>query len=223
ETRKRGVLFMVDASQSAGSTIIDTERSNIDILAFPGHKGLLGPQGSGGLYIRKGIDIIPLTEGGTGSLSESLLQPDILPDRYESGTLNVPSIVGLLSGVKYLQKVGIYEIERHEKELSTVLAEDFSMIKGVKLVGSPFSGEHSAVLSIVTPVDCISLADKLYSDYGICVRAGLHCAPLAHKTLGTFDTGTVRFSPGPFTTKPEIKKAAYALYRCLKESKKNRC
>lgn len=217
EAKKRGVIFMVDASQSAGSSDIDVERSGIDILAFPGHKGLFGLQGSGGLYIRKGLDIAPLIEGGTGSMSESLLQPDILPDRFESGTPAVPAIAGLLAGTKFILKAGAEEIGRYERHLMTSLAEDLSVIKGVELKGLPFSEDCSAVLSIVTPVDCIALSDKLYKHYGICVRAGLHCSPAAHRTLGTFESGTVRFSPGIFNSKEDMKKTALAVSRCLKE------
>ncbi len=218
EAKRKGVLFMVDASQSAGCSSIDVRRHNIDILAFPGHKGLLGPQGSGGLYIRKGIDISPLTEGGTGSMSESLLQPDIFPDRLESGTLCVPAIAGLLAGTNHILKVGAEEIGKYERYLTRILAEDLSAIRGVELKGSPFSENCSAVLSVVTPMDCFSLSDKLFKNHGICVRAGLHCAPLAHKTLGTFDTGTVRFSPGIYTTPRDIKKTVSAVSKCLKET-----
>ena len=215
--KANGTIFMVDASQSAGSSDINVERSGIDILAVPGHKGLLGPCGTGALYIRSGLSLAPLTEGGTGSMSESLLQPDIFPDRFESGTLNVPGISGLLAGVKFIKKLTPTAIGEYECALTASLAEDLSVIKGVKLIGDPFSKSRSAVLSIVTPIDCITLSDELYKKYGICARAGLHCAPLAHKTLGTFDSGTVRFSPGIFTRREDIKKTALAISRCLKQ------
>ncbi len=215
ELEKRNILFMVDASQSAGSVPIDVEKSCIDILAFPGHKGLLGPQGTGGLYIKEGIMPDSLTEGGTGSFSESLSQPSILPDRFESGTPNVPGIAGLLSGVNFILRHKVKNIHDYETELIKILAEDFSVIPKVKIMGTP-GDNTTSVLSIVTHMDSSLLAEKLYKNFGICVRAGLHCAPLAHETIGTLDTGTVRFSPGIFNTKEEMKKTAYALCRCLK-------
>ncbi len=215
ELKERDILFMVDASQSAGSVPIDVEKSCIDILAFPGHKGLLGPQGTGGLYIREGILPDSLTEGGTGSFSESLTQPLVLPDRFESGTPNVPGISGLLSGVNFILRHKVENIHAYETELIRILAEDFSVIPSVKIMGTP--GENStSVMSIVTKEDSSVLAEKLYKNHGICVRAGLHCAPLAHETIGTFDTGTVRFSPGFFNTREEMKKTALALCKCLK-------
>lgn len=215
ELKKRNIIFMVDASQSAGIVPIDVEAMNIDILAFPGHKGLLGPQGTGGLYIREGLFLAPLTEGGTGSFSEDLNQPEITPDRFESGTPNVPGIAGLLSGVNFVLKNGAKNIYAHEKELIKILAEDLSTISSVRIMGDPL-GNSTAVLSIVTKKDSSLLSEELYKNFGICVRAGLHCAPLAHKTIGTFESGTVRFSPGFFNTRAEMKKTAYALFRLLK-------
>ncbi len=216
EAKKLGIIFMVDASQSAGCTDIDVEKCGIDILAFPGHKGLLGPPGTGALYIREGVDLTPLTEGGTGSMSESLLQPSILPDRFESGTLNVPAIAGLLSGVKFILHHGAENIGKAENELTKLLAEDLSSISGINILGSPFSKDRTAVLSVASGKDCIKLSELLSKDYGICTRAGLHCAPLAHKTLGTFESGTIRFSPGIFTRRADIKKTALAVSKCLK-------
>ncbi len=216
EAKKRGIIFMVDASQSAGCTDIDVEKNHIDILAFPGHKGLLGPQGSGVLYIRDGLRLDPLTEGGTGSMSESLLQPDFLPDRFESGTAAIPAIAGLLAGVKLVDKIGAKSIGKAERYLTNLLAEDLSMIKGIRIIGDYSSGEKTGVLSVVPDCDCVKLADMLYKNYGICVRAGLHCAPMAHRTLGTHKTGTVRFSPGIFNTKEDMKKTAYAVSKCMK-------
>ena len=217
ELKKLGIIFMVDASQSAGCTHIDVEKYSIDILAFPGHKALLGPQGSGGLYIRDGLELSPLTEGGTGSMSESLLQPSILPDRFESGTLNVPAIAGLSAGVKFILRHGAENIGNAENELTMLLAEELSSVKGVKLIGNPMTKKKTAVLSIVTEKDPIKLSELLFKNYGICTRAGIHCAPLAHKTLGTFESGTIRFSPGLFTSRNDIKKTALAVLKSLKE------
>ncbi len=216
ETKKFGITFMVDASQSAGCIPIDVEKCGIDILAFPGHKALLGPQGIGGLYIREGLNLNPLTEGGTGSMSESLLQPSFLPDRFESGTPNIPAAAGLLAGVRFIKAHGISSIGKAELELANLLAEELSSVKGIKTVGD-LTGDRCSVLSIVTEKDSIKLSELLFKNYGICVRAGLHCAPLAHKTLGTIDSGTIRFSPGIFTRREDIKKTAYAVSKCLNE------
>lgn len=213
--KKHGALFMVDASQSAGVADIDVDECGIDLLAFPGHKSLLGPQGTGALYIREGVSVSPLTFGGTGSLSESLRQPELLPDRFESGTHNVPGIAGLNAGVRYILKRTPQAIAAHENACVRLLAEDLSVIRGVRLYGSPLSAGRVGVLSVTAEKDSVQLASRLADEFGICVRAGLHCAPLAHKTLGTFESGTVRFSPGAFTTKAQIKQAALAFSRCL--------
>ncbi len=214
--KRHNAVFMVDASQSAGCTDIDVEACKIDLLAFPGHKGLLGPQGTGGLYIREGLTLGTLTEGGTGSMSESLLQPDIMPDRFESGTQNVPGIAGLYEGVRFVKKVGAAAIGEKERYLSKILAEDLSSIEGVRVCGKPGSGASVGVVSVTTRLGSVELADMLAKDYSIAVRAGLHCAPLAHRSLGTLESGTVRFSPGFFTTKENVKYAARAVARCLK-------
>lgn len=215
--KKYGALFMVDASQTAGVLPIDVEKAKIDILAFPGHKSLLGPQGTGGLYIREGVSLRPLTEGGTGSMSELLEQPDIMPDRFESGTINVPGIAGMAAGVRYVLSEGVGAIGERERYLTAVLAQDLAEIKGVELCGHPGGADSVGVLSVKVPKDCVETADKLYKNYGIAVRAGLHCAPTAHKSLGTFQSGTVRFSPGPFTDRRMVKHAAWALKKILAE------
>lgn len=213
--RARGAYFMVDASQSAGCVPIDVEKAGIDLLAFPGHKGLLGPQGTGALYIRESVKLMPLTEGGTGSMSESLHQPSELPDRFESGTPNVPGIAGLSAALDYVTGRGAEDIGGHERHLARRLAEKLSVIPGVRVIGAPGGERSTGVVSVTVPTDCMAFAERLWKDYGVAVRAGLHCAPLAHRTLGTFDTGTVRFSPGAFTTPEEIDAAALAVGRCL--------
>lgn len=216
KVKKHDAIFMVDASQSAGCTDIDVQECNIDLLAFPGHKGLLGPQGTGGLYIREGIKLDTLTEGGTGSMSESLMQPDIMPDRFESGTQNVPGIAGLCEGVRFVKKMGASAIGEKERYLAKILAEDLASIDTVRVYGRPGSADSVGVVSITTRLGSVELADMLARNYSIAVRAGLHCAPLAHRALGTFESGTVRFSPGFFTTKENVKYAARAVARCLK-------
>lgn len=212
--RKKGVLFLVDASQSAGVIDIDIEESCIDLLAFPGHKSLFGPQGTGGLYIREGINLKTLIEGGTGSESANLSQPDFLPDRFESGTLNTPGIAGLSEGVSFILENGIKAVSQKETECVKMLIEDLAAINGVEVIGPKDYKKRAGAVSIVTKMDCALLA-QLLDKYDICVRAGLHCAPIAHKSLKTFESGTVRFSPGFFTTKKEIKQAVFDLNKIL--------
>ncbi|NLW22004.1 MAG: aminotransferase class V-fold PLP-dependent enzyme [Tissierellia bacterium] len=210
--RENGILYMVDAAQSAGVYHIDVERMNIDILAFPGHKGLLGPQGTGGLYIREGLDIKEIFQGGTGSISHLLEQPDIMPDRYESGTPNGPGIVGLGAGVKYILEVGIDKIRKHEEELTQHFIEEALKIDKVKVYGPLNVKEQGAVVSInIGQEDSSEISYILDQNYDIQVRPGLHCAPMAHKTIGTFQQGVVRFSFGPFNTHEEIESGIKAI------------
>ncbi|MCI5536895.1 MAG: aminotransferase class V-fold PLP-dependent enzyme [Clostridiales bacterium] len=217
--RENGVRLLVDAAQSAGNMILDVQEMNIDILAFPGHKALFGPQGTGGLYVKKGIMLEPLKQGGTGSFSESLQQPQTVPDRYESGTLNVPGLSGLAAGIEFIRQNGIDNIHKKEKELSEKLLKGFSEIPGVT-VYSPSAGmERGAVVSITLegaePQDIAMLLD---SEFDIAVRAGLHCAAYTHRALGTdINGGTVRFSPGYFTTDDDVEKCIDAVMMIARE------
>lgn len=217
--RENGVRLLVDAAQSAGNMILDVQEMNIDILAFPGHKALFGPQGTGGLYVKKGIMLEPLKQGGTGSFSESLQQPQTVPDRYESGTLNVPGLSGLAAGIEFIRQTGIDNIHKKEKELSEKLLKGFSEIPGVT-VYSPSAGmERGAVVSITLegaePQDIAMLLD---SEFDIAVRAGLHCAAYTHRALGTdINGGTVRFSPGYFTTDDDVEKCIDAVMMIARE------
>ena len=212
--RKRGILFMVDAAQTAGCTDTNVERDFIDILAFPGHKGLLGPQGTGGLYVREGIEIRPQREGGTGSGSESPFMPDFLPDRLESGTLNLPGIVGLGEGVKFILRNGAENIGRHERNLAMRFAEKVAYLPGVRLLGPKEWGRRTGIISLATEgKDVSEIAEILNTKYGIAVRAGLHCAPLAAEKFGVLKTGSIRFSPGVFTS---FRDMDYA-FRCMRE------
>jgi len=216
--RAKGIYFLVDAAQSAGVYQIDVERMNIDILAFPGHKSLLGPQGTGGLYIREGLEVKELYQGGTGSTSYELEQPDMLPDRYESGTLNGPGIVGLGAGVEYILKRGMDNIRKHEEELTSHFIEELTKIESVKLYGPLDLKEQGAVVSInIGDKDSSEISFILDQNYDIEVRPGLHCAPMAHKTIGTLEQGTVRFSFGPFNTHEEIELAIKAVREISKE------
>lgn len=210
--KEHKIIFMVDAAQTAGKYPVDVELMNIDLLAFPGHKGLLGPQGTGGLYIREGLTLDTLKEGGTGSVSESLAQPDFLPDRFESGTLNTPGIVGLNEGIKYILKTGIDNIRQHEKQLEQQMLKGLGQIPGVKVYGSNNPELRNGVISItIEGKDCNEVGNELDEKYGIATRGGLHCAYLAHETIGTQNTGTIRFSIGPFNTTGDIEQALLAI------------
>ncbi len=203
--RKRGVVFLVDAAQTAGVSPIDVEEMNIDILAFTGHKGLFGPQGTGGFYLKPGIEITPLIEGGTGSLSEAIDQPDFLPDKYESGTLNTPGIAGLGAGVDFILKTGVKKIRQREQELTEMLITGLKKIPGVILYGPGDSIRQTAIVSInAEGLDCGELSFLLEQRFGIISRSGLHCTPLAHRTIGTIKTGACRLSPGFFTRQEDI-------------------
>ncbi len=211
--RRKGILFMVDAAQSAGVLPGDVEGQNIDLLAFTGHKGLLGPQGTGGLYIRPGLDVRPLVEGGTGSQSERVDQPDFMPDRFESGTPNTPGIAGLNAGVQFIQETGLEKIRQHEQELTDALIQGLREIKGVILYGPCDSRRQTAVVSFnIEDRDCGEVSFLLDQKYGIQSRSGLHCAPLAHRTMGTLKRGACRLSPGFFNTMEDIHKVIKAVY-----------
>lgn len=210
--RKHGLLYLVDGAQSAGVYDLDMEKINIDMLAFPGHKGLLGPQGTGGLYIREGLDVASTFQGGTGSTSHSLEQPDMLPDKFESGTANGPGIVGLGAGVKYIIDMGIENIRKKEEDLTKFFIEEVRKINGVKLYGPLEKGRQAPVVSLnIKDADSSEISYILDEEYDIAVRPGLHCAPLAHKTIGTFDQGVVRFSFGYENTFEEIEYALRAI------------
>ena len=211
--RRKGILFMVDAAQSAGVLPVDVEEQNIDLLAFTGHKGLLGPQGTGGLYIRPGLDVRPLVEGGTGSQSERVDQPDFMPDRFESGTPSTPGIAGLNAGVQFIQETGLEKIRQHEQELTDALIQGLREIKGVILYGPCDSRRQTAVVSFnIEDRDCGEVSFLLDQKYGIQSRSGLHCAPLAHRTMGTLKRGACRLSPGFFNTMEDIHKVIKAVY-----------
>lgn len=216
--KEKGILLLVDAAQSAGVYDIDVKKMNIDMLAFPGHKGLLGPQGTGGLYIKEGLLLKEIKQGGTGSFSHVLDMPDILPDRYESGTLNGPGIVGLGAGIRYILNKGIENIRKHEEELTKHFIEGLMQIDKVKVYGPLNEKEQGAVVSInIGDEDSSEISFILDEKYDIQVRPGLHCAPLAHKTIGTFEQGVVRFSFGPFNTHDQIDYALKAIREIAKE------
>jgi len=216
--KENNLILLVDAAQTAGVYDIDVKKMNIDMLAFPGHKGLMGPQGTGGLYIREGIDMRQMKEGGTGSKSESLYQPEIVPDRYESGTPNTPGIVGLGAGIKFIIEKGIENIRKHEEYLTDYMLNELKKIDMVNIYGPQDAKKQASVISInIGDLDSSELSFILDKAFDIAVRSGLHCAPLAHKTIGTFEQGTVRFSIGYFNTKEDIDQSIEAIKKICEE------
>jgi len=206
------IPLLVDAAQSIGHLEIDVEKDNIDLLAFSGHKGLYGPQGIGCLYIKEGIELRPLKFGGTGSNSESQLQPDFLPDKYESGTLNLPGIAGLKAGVEFITKIGVGKIRSHIQSLTKRLFNKLSEIEEIVIYGPLKTEKCTGVVSITmknrTPDEIGRFLDN---QYNLSVRVGLHCSPQTHKTIGTFPKGTVRISPGFFNKDKDIDSLVEAL------------
>jgi cysteine desulfurase/selenocysteine lyase len=213
--RAHNLLFLVDAAQTAGAFPIDVERDGIDLLAFTGHKSLYGPQGTGGLVIGERIDekeMIPLKQGGTGSRSEFEEQPDFLPDRFESGTPNGVGIAGLLAGVQFVLEKGVGQIRQNEITLIKKLIKGLKKIPQVKLYGPENQGDRIATLSFnVAQLSPSDMASRLEKEFGILCRPGLHCAPAAHRTIGTFPEGTIRFGLSTFNTEAEVEAAIRAV------------
>lgn len=215
--RREGVPLIVDAAQSAGVLPLDFAALGADFVAMPGHKGLFGPQGTGLLLCRAGAE--PVLFGGTGSMSASRAMPDFLPDRLEAGTINVCGIAGLEQGLRYLRRTGVEAVRRREEEGLARLAAGLRGLPGLRLLeGTP--GTQTGVLSLITEtMDCEEAAEAL-GRAGVAVRAGLHCAPLAHETGGTLESGTVRLSLSPFNTEGEIYRACGIFENILKNSYK---
>jgi cysteine desulfurase/selenocysteine lyase len=205
---KAGALLLVDAAQTAGIIPIDMPAMGIDFLAFTGHKELQGPPGIGGLAIGENVDVSriePAVRGGTGSRSESQEQPDDLPDKFESGTLNLVGIAGLHAGIQWVRDRGIDTIRAHLKELTQGLINGLSELPGIRLYGPLDAHSKVAIVSFNVQHKRVSeVGLKLDEEYGILCRVGLHCAPAAHKTIGSFPEGTVRLAPGVFTTMDDI-------------------
>ena len=205
--RKKGIIFMVDASQSAGHIKIDVEENNIDILACAGHKSLFGMQGSGILYIKEGLQLDTLIEGGTGSMSLYKLQPDIMPDRFESGTLSTPAIAALGAGIEFINSVGIDKVHSHISEMSEFLYNGLKTIDSIKVYGDLETNLTSGVVGFnIGELDSEIISSLLSEEYSIMTRGGLHCSFLAHQSLGTLETGCVRVSLGFFNTLKECEK-----------------
>lgn len=199
-----GALLLLDASQTAGTYPIDVEADEIDLLAFTGHKGLFGPQGIGGLYVRPGIDLNIFFAGGTGSKSEEDTQPEFMPDRLEIGTPNAGGAASLAAGVKFVLEKGVENIHVYEKKLINKLVEGLESIPRVRIIAREAAERVPVVSFVVDGIPVSEVGYLLDSQYGICTRVGLHCAPWAHKIFGTFPEGTVRVSLSLFNTVDEI-------------------
>jgi cysteine desulfurase family protein len=211
-TRLMGVTLLVDAAQTAGAVPIDVEAMGIDMLAFTGHKSLFGPMGTGGLYVRPGLELEPLLRGGTGSRSEEDIQPEFMPDRLESGTPNTVGAAGLGAGLSFIEKIGLDQIRKNKEALVVRFLEGLSGIDGITVYGLPGDADRLSIVALnMAGFACSEIADRLDKDYEIMVRAGLHCSPWAHKTVGTYPDGAVRFSFGYFNTVLEIDATLLAL------------
>lgn len=203
--RKYNIPFLVDTAQTAGLWPIDAEAMGIDLLAFTGHKGLMGPMGTGGLYIRDGISIRPLKEGGTGGDSILEHQPEALPDRYEAGTLNISGIAGLGAAVKFILSEGVEKIRNREADLTAFALEKLSETEGIMLYGPIGIKDRVGVISLnMMDLNPQKIGHLLDEKYGIMVRTGLHCAPCAHRTMGTVARGTIRIGLGYFSSEKDI-------------------
>lgn len=200
--RKRRVPLVIDASQSAGVLPLDMGALGAAFMAMPGHKGLYGPQGTGVLLCG---DVVsePIMEGGTGSLSVQQEMPEFLPDRLEAGTHNMPGIAGLLAGVRFIRRRGVDPICKHERSLTFLMAERLKQIRGLRVFSLPGLRNQTGVLSVVPEGRDVEQVGELLAAQGIAARTGLHCAPLAHRSAGTLDTGTIRISVSAFNTPEE--------------------
>ena len=209
---RRGVLFCVDGAQGAGHMVLNGKKQHIDLLAVPGHKGLLGPQGTGFLYVRPGLLLHPLLAGGTGSRSRELAPPVEFPESFEAGTVNAPGIIGLGAASRFLNKIGIEAVVKHERDLTEKLQRGLRTIAGVTVYGPSDCHEKTAVVSWnLEGYSCEEAALLLNDRFGIAVRAGLHCSGMAHETIGTSEVGCVRMCPGFYTSEAEISQAVEAV------------
>lgn len=203
--KQKGIATLVDAAQTAGTIAIDVEKMHIDMLAFPGHKGLLGPQGTGGLYISPSIELEPLLHGGTGSQSEEIDQPMVRPDRYEAGTQNTTGIAGLKAAVQFILDETPHKIHQKEWELTQKLMKGLIDIGGINILGPELGEERTGIVSFhIDTLDSSEISFILDQSFNIAVRAGYHCTPLAHEVAGTLGKGAVRASVGYFTTEAEV-------------------
>jgi selenocysteine lyase/cysteine desulfurase len=219
--KENHIILIVDAAQTAGIIPIDVEKLGIDILCFTGHKGLLGPQGTGGIYVREDIKISPLKVGGSGIKSYQKEHPNEMPTALEAGTLNTHGIAGLGAAIDYIENEKIENIRNKEMSLVKQFLDGISDLtdKGlIKTYGNPDLNKRVAIVSLnLGNIDSSQVSDWLYEDYEICTRPGAHCAPLMHKTLGTVEQGAVRFSFSHFNTSKEVEKAIQALHELAEQ------
>ena len=216
---RHGLLLIVDAAQTAGELPLNVQVLGIDVLCFTGHKALLGPQGTGGLYVRPGLSVRPLVVGGSGVHSFDEQHPAQMPTALEAGTLNVPGLAGLCAGVEWILAQGVETLARRELALTVLFYERIRDLPNVKIYGDPEITPRAPIVSLnIGDEDSARIADILWEEYGICVRAGAHCAPLMHKALGTAEQGTVRFSFSHFNTEAEVLQAAAAVRELAQEA-----
>ena len=216
--KEKGVFFALDAAQSAGVINIDFEKFNLSALCLTGHKGLLGPQGTGALLLRHELAeaLDPVISGGTGSASHLLTMPEFMPDKFEAGTLNLPGIIGLNASLEYIRRVGIDTIFETEKQLAQLFIEEIDKLPNVKIIGVRDWNKRVGTISLdFESIDNAEVSFILDSEYGIMTRCGLHCAPLAHQTLGTYPQGTVRFAFGHKNTEEDVEYAVSAIRKIL--------
>lgn len=215
---RHGVIFAVDASQTAGVFPIDVQKMNIDILCFTGHKGLLGPQGTGGIYVKGGIELRPLKTGGSGIQTYSKEHPVQMPTALEAGTLNGHGIAGLHAALEYLEEEGIDNIRKRENELMWRFYNGVKDVPGVKIYGDYSQPERCAIVTLnIGDYDSSEVSDELLMEYDISTRSGGHCAPLMHEALGTVEQGAVRFSFSHYNTEEEVDTAVRAIYELAEE------
>lgn len=215
-----GALFILDAAQTAGVIPLSQQKLGADVVCFTGHKSLFGPQGTGGLCVASGLDIVPLVEGGSGTHTYEKRHPRFMPEALEAGTVNAHGLAGLAAGVRFVQEVGVEEVHNTVRSLTRRFEEGAHTIEGVTILGGTGGVDRSGVLALnIQGVDPALLGDALARNYGICTRAGAHCAPLMHEALGTQETGAVRFSFSYFNTADEVDIALAALAECATQLK----
>lgn len=215
--RQKGIWFMVDGAQGAGCMELDVEKMYMDMLAVPGHKGLLGPLGTGALYIREGVPARPLLEGGTGTDSKKRRQPENFPEGFEAGTINAPAIIALGRSVKFISEAGAEAVGRYEEDLIRYVEEDLGNMEHICLYGPTADEKTGICLFNVKGMSAEDVTAVLSDEYGMAVRGGFHCAGLAHRTIGTWETGAVRVSVGPFNSRRDMKALSEALWQMRKK------
>ena len=211
--RKRGIMFMVDGAQGGGCMELDVQKMNIGMLALAGHKGLLGPLGTGVLYVKPEVRLTPLLAGGTGTESKSRVQPEEFPEGFEAGTVNAPAIIGLGASAEFVGKIGTDAVETYEQSLIGYLDEALDNMDFVQRYGPSCEEKTGITLMNINGLGAEELTARLNSEYGIAVRGGYHCAGPAHKTIGTWNSGAVRISVGPFNTRRDMEKTVDAIWK----------